>query len=156
MKIKTFLVAAMAGGVGYVLGTKAGRARFEQIRGQAQDFLKSPTVQDTVANLSETVKQNAAKLPDPVANVVTAVADKAKSSKGTDSTATDSSVTDSSVSDSTATEVGATDLGTATGTPSTTTGATLTDSPGAGRTFIDPTIPDPSTPKSPPHSSSPQ
>ena len=72
MKFKTVLVAAPAGGVGYVLGTKAGRARFDQIRGQAQDFLKSPTVQDTVANLSDTVKQNAAKLPDPVANVVTA------------------------------------------------------------------------------------
>ena len=66
MKFKTVIVAATAGGIGYVLGTKAGRARFEQIRGQAQDFLKSPTVQDTVANLSDTVKQSAGKLPDPV------------------------------------------------------------------------------------------
>ena len=82
MKLKTVLVAATAAGIGYVLGTKAGRARFEQIRGQAQEFLKSPTVQDTVANLSDTVKQSAQKLPDPVAGVVNAVADTVKSSTG--------------------------------------------------------------------------
>jgi hypothetical protein len=86
MKLKTVLVAATAAGIGYVLGTKAGRSRFEQLRGQAQDFIKSPTVQDTVANLSDTVKQNASKLPDPVANVVTAVADSVKGSAATDET----------------------------------------------------------------------
>ena len=80
MKIKTVLVASLAAGVGYVLGTKAGRARFEQIRAQARDFVESPKVQETVSNLSETVKQSAHKLPDPVANVVSAVADKAKGS----------------------------------------------------------------------------
>lgn len=80
MKLKTVLVAATAAGIGYVLGTKAGRARFEQLRGQAQEFINSPTVQDTVANLSDTVKQNAAKLPDPVAGVVSAVADSVKGS----------------------------------------------------------------------------
>ncbi len=80
MKLKTVLVAATAAGVGYVLGTKAGRARFEQLRGQAKEFMNSPTVQDTVANLSDTVKQNAQKLPDPVAGVVNAVADSVKGS----------------------------------------------------------------------------
>lgn len=80
MKLKTVLVAATAAGIGYVFGTKAGRDRFEQIRGQAKDFLGSPQVQDTVANLSETAKQNAHKLPDPVAGVVNAVADKVKDS----------------------------------------------------------------------------
>jgi hypothetical protein len=80
MKIKTVLVAGLAAGVGYVLGTKAGRARFEQLRAQAKEFVESPKVQETVANLSETVKQSAHKLPDPVADVVTAVADRAKGS----------------------------------------------------------------------------
>ncbi|HZA73648.1 MAG TPA: hypothetical protein VE476_12150 [Propionibacteriaceae bacterium] len=80
MKLKTVLVAATAAGIGYVLGTKAGRTRFEQIRGQAQEFINSPKVQDTVANLSDTVKQSAQKLPDPVAGVVNAVADSVKSS----------------------------------------------------------------------------
>jgi hypothetical protein len=80
MKIKTFLVAGLAGGIGYVLGTKAGRSRFEQIRTRTKEFVESPKVQETVSNLSETVKQSAQKLPDPVANVVSAVADKAKGS----------------------------------------------------------------------------
>ena len=80
MKIKTVLVASVAAGIGYVLGTKAGRARFEEIRSRTKEFVESPKVQETVSNLSETVKQSAQKLPDPVANVVSAVADKAKGS----------------------------------------------------------------------------
>jgi hypothetical protein len=80
MKIKTVLIASISAGVGYVLGTKAGRARFEEIRSRTKEFVESPKVQETVSNLSETVKQNAQKLPDPVANVVSAVADRAKGS----------------------------------------------------------------------------
>ncbi len=80
MKIKTVLVASVAAGIGYVLGTKAGRARFEEIRSRTKEFVESPKVQETVSNLSDTVKQSAQKLPDPVASVVTAVADKAKGS----------------------------------------------------------------------------
>ena len=80
MKIKTVLVASIAAGIGYVLGTKAGRARFEEIRARATDLAHSPKVQETVSNLSETVKQSAHKLPDPVADVVTAVADSVKGS----------------------------------------------------------------------------
>ena len=87
MKIRTVLVAGLAAGIGYVLGTAAGRARFEQIRGKANDFLGSPQVQDTVSNLSDTVKQNAAKLPDPVAGLVNAAADKARESAGGQSAA---------------------------------------------------------------------
>jgi hypothetical protein len=155
MKFKTFFVAATAGGIGYVLGTKAGRARFEQIRGQAQDFLKSPTVQDTVANLSETVKQNAAKLPDPVANVVTAAADKVKGSGSAAAGSTDT------VTSSPGTSAPAT-----TATTSTDTGASTADSPvgGAGLTdaglsdagLSDTGLTDPTTPQSPPQTSSSQ
>jgi hypothetical protein len=119
MKIKTVLVAATAAGIGYVLGTKAGRARFEQIRGQAQEFINSPTVQDTVANLSDTVKQSASKLPDPVANVVTAAADKVKSSTATDSAATSSAPTDFTATEPTVTDFTATDPTTPTTPPQT-------------------------------------
>ena len=90
MKIKTVLVAGIAGGIGYVLGTKAGRARFEEIRTRTKEFVESPKVQETVSNLSETVKQSAQKLPDPVANVVSAVADKAKGSTPEPTTGTES------------------------------------------------------------------
>ncbi|HLL63475.1 MAG TPA: hypothetical protein VK401_10525 [Propionibacteriaceae bacterium] len=143
MKLKTVLVAATAGGIGYVLGTKAGRARFEQLRGQAQDFIKSPTVQDTVANLSDTVKQSAGKLPDPVANVVTAAADKVKSSTAGDSTASDSTPSDSTASDFAATD-------------STVTGASIGDATLAEPTYPDSTISDPTSPQNPPQSSSSQ
>jgi len=80
MKIKTVLIASISAGVGYLLGTRAGRARFDEIRSRTKEFVESPKVQETVSNLSETVKQNAQKLPDPVANVVSAVADRAKGS----------------------------------------------------------------------------
>lgn len=93
MKIKTVLVAGLAGGIGYVLGTKAGTSRYDEIKAKADQLAKSPQVQETVANLAEGVKKNAAKLPDPVADVVTSVADKATggSSSSTSSPSTSSS-----------------------------------------------------------------
>ncbi len=44
----TFLVGFAAG---YVLGARAGRARYEQIRDAARAFMASPTVQSTAASL---------------------------------------------------------------------------------------------------------
>ncbi|WP_375423236.1 hypothetical protein [uncultured Friedmanniella sp.] len=82
VKIRTVLVAGLAGGVGYVLGTRAGRTRFDELkvqadklRAQAEKLASSPKVQETVGNVAGLVKENAAKLPDPVADVVTKAAD---------------------------------------------------------------------------------
>jgi hypothetical protein len=80
VKLRTVIVAAAAAGIGYVLGTKAGRVRFEQIKARADDLAHSPKVAETVQTLTETVKKNAYKLPDPVANVVNTVADGVKES----------------------------------------------------------------------------
>jgi hypothetical protein len=91
MKIKTVLVAGLAGGIGYVLGTKAGTSRYDEIRAKADQLAKSPQVQETVANIAEGVKKNAAKLPDPVADVVTAVADKATGGSSASSSSSSSS-----------------------------------------------------------------
>lgn len=44
----TFLVGFAAG---YVLGARAGRARYEQIRQAAQSFMSNPTVQSTASSL---------------------------------------------------------------------------------------------------------
>jgi hypothetical protein len=77
VKLKTVLVALIAGGSGYVLGTKAGRARFEEIKAQADRLAHSPKVQETVAHLADEVRKNAHRLPDPVADVVTSVTDQA-------------------------------------------------------------------------------
>jgi hypothetical protein len=77
VKVKTVLVASIAGGVGYVLGTRAGRAKFEEIRAKADRLAHSPQVQDVVTKAAEQVKKNADLLPDPVAQVVSSVADSA-------------------------------------------------------------------------------
>jgi hypothetical protein len=75
MKIKTVLVAAVAAGAGYVLGTRAGRAKFEQIKARADELAHSPKAQEAVAKVADLAKKNADKLPDPLAGVVTSVAD---------------------------------------------------------------------------------
>jgi len=83
-KIRTLLLAGIAGGAGYVLGTKAGESRYaelkvqaDKLRAQADRLARSPQVRETVANVAEKVKESAEKLPDPVADVVTKVADSA-------------------------------------------------------------------------------
>lgn len=84
VKIRTVLLAGLAGGVGYVLGTRAGRSRFDELkaqadklRSQAEKLARSPQVHETVGNVADKVKESAAKLPDPVADAVTKVADTA-------------------------------------------------------------------------------
>jgi hypothetical protein len=47
-------------GVGYVLGARAGRKRYEQIKGQATRLWQSDTVQGRVSEATAAVKQQAA------------------------------------------------------------------------------------------------
>jgi hypothetical protein len=75
MKAKTVLVAAVAGGIGYVLGTRAGRERFEEIKARANDLAHSQQAQDAAAKVAAEVKKNAASLPDPIADIVNTAAD---------------------------------------------------------------------------------
>jgi hypothetical protein len=75
MKAKTVLVAALAGGVGYVLGTRAGREKYEEIKARANDLAHSQQAQDAAARVAAEVKERAASLPDPVANVINNAAD---------------------------------------------------------------------------------
>ena len=75
MKAKTVLVAVVAGGVGYVLGARAGRDRYEQIKARASDLAHSPQAQDATAKVAAEVKKNTGSLPDPVANLVDNAAD---------------------------------------------------------------------------------
>ncbi|WDF33086.1 YtxH domain-containing protein [Arthrobacter agilis] len=62
MKNKLVFAAGMA--VGYVLGTRAGRDSYEQIRSKAQDLWNSPKVQDTVSSTTETLKNKAPEVQD--------------------------------------------------------------------------------------------
>jgi hypothetical protein len=75
MKVKTVLVAALAGGVGYVLGTRAGRERFEELKARANDLAHSPQAQEAAAKVAAEVKKSTGSLPDPVANVINNAAD---------------------------------------------------------------------------------
>ena len=75
MKAKTVLVAAVAGSVGYVLGARAGRERFEEIKARANDLAHSQPAQDAAAKVAAEVKKNTGSLPDPIANVVNTAAD---------------------------------------------------------------------------------
>lgn len=75
MKVKTVLVAAIAGGVGYVLGTRAGREKFEELKARANDLAHSQPAQDAAARIASEVKKNTGSLPDPIANVVNTAAD---------------------------------------------------------------------------------
>ena len=79
MKLKTLVVAAGAAAVGYVLGTKAGRAQFEQLKAKADEFAHDPRVRSGVSSLAGEVKNHADKLPDPVAGAVRAAADAVQS-----------------------------------------------------------------------------
>lgn len=75
MKAKTVLVAVVAGGVGYVLGTRAGRERFEEIKSRASDLAHSPQAQEAASRVAAEVKKNTGSLPDPVASVINTAAD---------------------------------------------------------------------------------
>lgn len=53
------LLIAAAGVAGYVLGTKAGRERYDQIRTQSQKVWNSPTVQSGVDHAADAAKNAA-------------------------------------------------------------------------------------------------
>jgi hypothetical protein len=52
--MKGKLAFVLGAGVGYVLGTRAGRAQFEKIKGWASDAWHDPRVQSTVDDLEST------------------------------------------------------------------------------------------------------
>lgn len=81
----TLLVAA---GAGYVLGSRAGRERYEQIKQQTTKFWHNPTVQDTVDGVQTHARQAGADLGSKVAETASdvkgKVADKVSSSSDDD------------------------------------------------------------------------
>lgn len=52
--MKGKLAFVLGAGVGYVLGTRAGRTQFEKIKGWASDAWHDPRVQSTVDDLEST------------------------------------------------------------------------------------------------------
>ncbi|HYI57302.1 MAG TPA: hypothetical protein VEX66_03980 [Microlunatus sp.] len=89
MKFRTLVFAAGAAAVGYVLGTKAGRAQFEQLKAKADELAHDPRVRSGVSSIAGEVAKNADKLPDPVAGAVRAAADAVQSATTDDPPVTD-------------------------------------------------------------------
>jgi hypothetical protein len=69
MRKLTILAGAVAGGAGYVLGTRAGRQRFEQIKHGAEQFSHNPKVRDVAHKAQEQVKHQAPVVKEKVAAV---------------------------------------------------------------------------------------
>lgn len=68
------LLILAAGAAGYVLGTKAGRERYDQIRQQTQKVWNNPTVQDGVGHATDAAKTAAASAGTKVAEGASAAA----------------------------------------------------------------------------------
>jgi len=58
--------ALVAGGIGYVLGARAGRERYDQIVALAQRVSGNPTVQQTARQAAGAVKEAAPVVKDKV------------------------------------------------------------------------------------------
>jgi hypothetical protein len=69
---KLTLIAGVA--IGYVLGSRAGRERFEQIRSGAQKIAQNPKVQSAAAKAQETVAAQAPVVADAVKGKASAAA----------------------------------------------------------------------------------
>jgi len=67
------ITALVAGGVGYVLGARAGRQRYEQIRSLAERVSSNPKVQQTASQAADLAK-------DKVTGAADAATQKVKSS----------------------------------------------------------------------------
>lgn len=80
--MKKLMLLAVAG-AGYVLGSRAGRERYEQIKSQASRTWNSPTVQDAAGSVQSQAKQAAADLGHAAKDKV---AEKVSSSDHADAT----------------------------------------------------------------------
>jgi cobalamin biosynthesis Mg chelatase CobN len=80
MRGKAALVVGLA--TGYVLGTRDGRARYQQIKSQANRFLQDPRVQQKATQATELAKEKAPLVKDKVAGVTQKATSKASSKVG--------------------------------------------------------------------------
>ncbi|MFE2043508.1 YtxH domain-containing protein [Streptomyces sp. NPDC059477] len=87
MRYKLMFVAGLA--VGYVLGTRAGRERYEQLRKSAREFAQNPAVRNTAETAAQQGREFAGKayhavsekvgdrMPDSVADRVRSLRERA-------------------------------------------------------------------------------
>lgn len=70
------LMLLVAGGVGYVLGTRAGRERYEQIRQMAGRVKEDPRVQEKAQQAADMAKEKAPVVKDKVTSAASSAAGK--------------------------------------------------------------------------------
>ena len=79
MKGKILLVVGI--GIGYVLGTRAGREKYEQMKATAQKLWNDPRVQKQVNNAEEFVKDKAPEVAEFLADGAKKVVSQVSGSK---------------------------------------------------------------------------
>jgi tripartite-type tricarboxylate transporter receptor subunit TctC len=78
------ILTIAAGAVGYILGARAGRERYEQIRDQAQRVWRDPRVQEKTDQAATVIKDKAAPaVKEQVSKAAKQVTEKAKSNNST-------------------------------------------------------------------------
>ena len=70
------LTVLIAGGIGYVLGSRAGRQRYEQIKGLAVKVKDNPTVQDKAHQAADVAKSQAPVVKEKIAGAAEAAKSK--------------------------------------------------------------------------------
>jgi hypothetical protein len=76
------LLLLAAGGIGYVLGTKAGRERYEQIRGTFNKVKDDPRVQEKAKQAADIAKEKAPVVKEKVTDAANTAASKVKPGGG--------------------------------------------------------------------------
>ena len=69
-------------GIGYVLGARAGRERYEQIKGFAQRVQSNPTVQQTASKAADVAKEKAPVVAEKVSQAAESATSKGSSDTG--------------------------------------------------------------------------
>lgn len=80
MKLSTLLPLAGGAALGYVLGSAAGRARYEQLVDGANQLLHHPSVQQTAFDLAGQAKAHANRIPGPASGLVDSAATRVQDS----------------------------------------------------------------------------
>ena len=75
------LMLLVAAGVGYVLGTRAGRERYDQIRGTVSKVTHDPRVQEKAHQAVDLAKEQAPMVADKVTTAAGAAASKVRGSQ---------------------------------------------------------------------------
>ena len=76
------LTVLLSGAVGYVLGARAGRERYEQIKGLATRVKEDPRVQEKAQQAADLAKEKAPVVKDKVQDVAGTAATKVKDAGG--------------------------------------------------------------------------